>query len=585
MSVRIKNVCLILFTGLFGILFFLYLFFIPVRIVVDHLPSPFYLDQALTHDDFDVYYESMLNHRTKAVDYYYKQSGSDFSLVAKKFYKSVDLQAMIPESYDISYDTKVYVGQPIDVKKLHVTAVYSDGKEREVSDVAVPSMNVPMANHCTVQLGCNAGKIDWETDVIKPKSVTAVYDTDAQLGDLFDMKKVVVTLRYPDDTEYVTKDFEIPEPPSYLTGKLVVLVVSDYGTVEMKIRPQNLQRLKASYDGKVYVGDTLDSSRFSFTMRTKSGEVKQITDFTFDDPGPLKTDTNVILHSKYGDGFAKVSPIRVKGCKGETTGELVEGKMPEFSSVTFYYEDDRKLEVPADQVEFTNLSDGSKAGVSTVYFIYNGVYYWFELSAIPTEIVNLRKSGGDLPDAAKKYKLTNAQIDAISIVCQRLAGDDLEAVAAEASLLANRYELYGDDGSDSQDGSYLVKYMIESGYWGQDVGNYIADGAALEDVAFVVEDVLKNGYRSLPLYIDERAGNADIAGKNSTEFEKDHTVITKADGVVYRFYGFSSEDLQFAYGYTDTAYQKVTGSIPGAAMPESEIKDTEDVPDDGIIIG
>lgn len=579
---KIKNIVLSVLAGLFGILFLLYLFFVPVRVVVDGIPDPFYLDQKLTHEDFKVYSESVLKHKKQITDYYYKQDGSNFYLISGKFYNIYDLKPLVPESYDITYDTKVYVGQKVDVKKLHVKALYSDGEEREVRDVVVPSMNVPMANHCTIQLGCNAGRIEWETDVIKPESVTAVYDTDAQLGDLFDMTKVVVTLFYSDDTEYVTEDFEIPEPPSYLTGKLTVNVVSDYGNVEMKIRPQNMQRLKASYKGKVYVGDMLDPSKFSFTMKTKSGETKKITDFTFDDPGPLKTDTNVILHSNYGDGFAKVKPIRVKGCKGDTEGELVEGKMPEFSSVTLYYEDGRKLEVPADQVEFTNLTDGSKAGVSTVYFIYHGVYYWFELSAIPTEIVNLRKTGADIPDSARKYKLTNAQVDAISIVCQRLAGDDLEAVAAEASLLANRYELYGMSNEDDKDGSYLVKYMIESGYWGQDVGDYISNGAALEDVAFVVEDVLKNGYRSLPLYIDERAGTVDIKSKNRTDFEKDQTVITKSDGVVYRFYGFSSQDLQFAYGYTDTAYQKVTGSMP-VSVPDMST-DLDDVPDDGIII-
>lgn len=583
MSLKLKNIILCFLLCLFGIGFVVYLCFIPCKLLVVGLPDPFYLDQKITHNDFQVYYESLFGIKLESKDYYYMQDDSNLSVIAKGFYKEIALHGLEPDSYDISYDTKVYVGQMIDGNKLHVKASYADGTVREITDVMTPLMAVPMADHCTIQLACNAGQMDWETDVVKPVSVKASYSVDAQLGDLFDRSNVIVTLSYPDDTEINITDFDLPALPSYLTGKISTEITTPYGNTTLKIRPQNMQRLKASYNGKVYVGDTLKLSDFSFTMKTKNGETKEIKDFTFDDPGPLKTDTNVVLHSNYGDGTVKVHPIRVKSCKGETQGELIEGKMPEFKHVTLYYEDGKKLEVPADQVEFTNLTDGSNAGLSTVYFIYNGVYYWFELSAIPTEIVNLRKTDVDLSGQATKYTLTDAQVDAIAIVCQRLAGDDLEAIAAEASLLANRYELYG-GGSDT-DGSYLVKYMLESGYWGIDVADYIANGTAIDKSAFIVEDVLENGYRSLPLYIDERAGESDIVGKNSTEFEPDQTEIHKSDGNVFRFYSFPSDGLRFAYGYTDNAYQKVKGSVPAEPNPKSAVRDLEDDDeDDGIII-
>ena len=95
--------------------------------------------------------------------------------------------------------------------------------------------------------------------------------------------------------------------------------------------------------------------------------------------------------------------------------------------------------------------------------------------------------------------LTDEQIKGIANLCKQEQGT-LRGAAAEASLMANRFELYGSKYGTGGNGLY--KYIKESG-WFADAADYMDGGSASEDYVEVVKSVLVNGKRTLPGYIDE----------------------------------------------------------------------------------
>ena len=265
-----------------------------------------------------------------------------------------------------------------------------------------------------------------------------------------------------------------------------------------------------------------------------------------------------------------INPVGVKDIKPEIEGELLEGEKPNIKSITLTFDDDTSRTLSSSDYQLTNLSKGLPAGAMKVWFKYQQMYFSFDISAIPQSVINLRKTGKDIPTDAKTYDLTDEQINQISILCQRLASDDLNEVAAEASLLANRYELYGSSSDTS--GDALLNYMISSKYWGTDSSDYMKDRDVNTTASYVVRDVLMQGHRALPLYVDERQFVSDRSSY------KDGDMVTKTDGTTYRYYGYLSDNISVLYGYTEIAYQKITGKTFDTA-------DTSVSSDNDIVIG
>lgn len=574
-----KKIWLYVFAGVLGFGFLWYLLLMPVKLCIEIVPDTLYLDESLKPGDFDVFYKSVLGVKVHAKDFYYKQADGALYVAAKHLNHKSKLDCETPDSHEFVYDTKVYAGQVIDQEKFHVRSVYGD-TVRETRDFRMSGDVVPLSKKINCQILLNSGIEEWEADVVVPEKIKAKYKKTPKLGDLFDKSQVIVKLQYPDGTSAKLDDFTIKEPPVYLTGKLKLDITTDYGDTSLWIKPQNFQPLTGAYNNTVYVGDTLDDSLFTLSMTDADGNPVLIDDFTVDNPGQIKTVTDVTLHSKFGDATVRVEPIRVESCMGDPDGELVEGQTPNFKVLHLYYADGQVRDIDPGDVEFTNLESINKAGLNTIYFIYNGVYYWFEQQLLPENIVNLRKTGGDVPDIGTTYELNNAQINALAIVAQRLADEDLTVAGAELSLMANRYEIYSSD--RSQDGAYLVKYVTESGYWGRDLGDYLYGQEPSSDMQYLVRDVLVNGHRTLPLYIDERAGTTDIKEMNSSQYEENQTVITKLDDTEFRFFAFPSDDTQIAYGYTDFGYESIKQADVPASNPKTKIMKVEE--DDGIII-
>lgn len=159
---------------------------------------------------------------------------------------------------------------------------------------------------------------------------------------------------------------------------------------------------------------------------------------------------------------------------------------------------------------------------------------------------------GDFP----KYNLTEEQLKYLAYICYRNKGT-LESVAAEASLMANLFELKGNGYGSGAEGLY--NYVKNSGWFsGAKEGNTTDN----QDVISVVKTVLVDGKRTLPKYIDEMDNIIDLKSitvndlkflsKTNLNYPNNFvpykTLVENQFGNSYYFYNLLNNTI---YGYTN----------------------------------
>ena len=108
------------------------------------------------------------------------------------------------------------------------------------------------------------------------------------------------------------------------------------------------------------------------------------------------------------------------------------------------------------------------------------------------------------------YNLTETELIKIASLCQQEQGT-AKGAAAEASLMANRFEMYGSKYSSVYD------YARNSG-WFAKAGTHMDKMNASNAVIEAVRNVLINGKRTLPKYIDEHDCFSDL--KSCTNYKQ-----------------------------------------------------------------
>lgn len=149
------------------------------------------------------------------------------------------------------------------------------------------------------------------------------------------------------------------------------------------------------------------------------------------------------------------------------------------------------------------------------------------------------------------YSLSEEEILKIARLCQQEQGT-VEGAAAEASLMCNRYELYG--------GSYssVYDYARNSGWFAR-ASHHMDNGDASDEIVSVVRNVINHGFRVLPAYVDEHDCFSDIASatnngtaitvSNREDYEQFVTKIDNVYGASYTFYCFPASNSD-PFGYT-----------------------------------
>ena len=154
----------------------------------------------------------------------------------------------------------------------------------------------------------------------------------------------------------------------------------------------------------------------------------------------------------------------------------------------------------------------------------------------------------------KSYNLTESQIRGLANICYREQGSNDAGVRACASHMLNYYERY-----QTKKYSNPFDCTVKSGWYGTESFNkpYINGNYAPQSVINAVRDVILNGNRSLPSYVDEYDCLSDIASAsnngvpftptNRSMYKKDITKVKNVYGSSWTFFCFPDG----ASGYTD----------------------------------
>lgn len=169
----------------------------------------------------------------------------------------------------------------------------------------------------------------------------------------------------------------------------------------------------------------------------------------------------------------------------------------------------------------------------------------------------------------KKYTLSDSEIRQIANLAVQENGES--AVADEVSLMANLFEL--------QTKYTNIYNYIRNGGWFSRAAHYMDNGSSSSNARAIVKDVLVNGNRTLPAYINEHDCFSDITSAtnygsaisktNRSSYIKDVTIIKNRYGSTYIFYKFPTP-YSDPFGYTASAYNKIKGkdnsSEPAASI-------------------
>jgi len=171
----------------------------------------------------------------------------------------------------------------------------------------------------------------------------------------------------------------------------------------------------------------------------------------------------------------------------------------------------------------------------------------------------------------QKYSLTDAQLSWLTKQCVAEQGNNPVGAAAEASLMANLFELNGSRYGKGGDGLY--NYVSSGGWFNT---SHTSSQSYSTETLTAVKDVLVLGKRTLPLYVDEhdciycgsKYGYDIVKIKNGDEvitsgsdlqnrdnYKRNITVIHNRYGSVYTFYTFPTERSD-PFGYTLRAKNK-----------------------------
>ena len=140
-----------------------------------------------------------------------------------------------------------------------------------------------------------------------------------------------------------------------------------------------------------------------------------------------------------------------------------------------------------------------------------------------------------------KYDLTEQELIEIARLCEQ-EQSSLEGTAAEASLMANRYELCNCGYSS------LYNYIKDSG-WFANSSYYMSSGNASLPSIEIVRKVLVEGKRTIPKYVTEH----DITNINTgnvydkSSYIPDETIIHNVYGLDYIYYNNEGSSDPFGY--------------------------------------
>lgn len=197
-----------------------------------------------------------------------------------------------------------------------------------------------------------------------------------------------------------------------------------------------------------------------------------------------------------------------------------------------------------------------KAGLLAFVMVFVCTPYISVINVNAEEFVQQSNYGEDT--GFTKYDLTETELLKIASLCQAEQGTALGA-AAEASLAANRYELYGWNYSSLYD-------YIRNCRWFARAASHMDRMNAYSDVVDAVRTVLVDGKRTLPKFVDDHdcfsdiwrseTNGVSIKVSDRSQYVKHQTTLYNVYGGGYWFYTFADWHSD-PFGYSNSALRDV----------------------------
>lgn len=172
-----------------------------------------------------------------------------------------------------------------------------------------------------------------------------------------------------------------------------------------------------------------------------------------------------------------------------------------------------------------------------------------------------------LGDGFKTYALTDAQLKGLARLCQQEQGTP-KGAAAEASLMANLFELKGSKYGSGASGLY--NYVKTSGWFANASKWMSSTGDLQSSILSAVRSVLIDGKRTVPAYVDEHDCFTNITSatndgtpinvSNRSAYVKNKTICKNRYGSTYTFYCFP-DSTSDPFGYTSEANRQKFGDF------------------------
>ena len=162
-----------------------------------------------------------------------------------------------------------------------------------------------------------------------------------------------------------------------------------------------------------------------------------------------------------------------------------------------------------------------------------------------------------------KYNLTDTQLKKIARLCYQEQGS-VAGAKAEASLMANQLETSASRQRKYGTGADGLYNWVRNGGWFARAAYWMDNGSASNAIIEGVRDVLINGNRTLPQFVDEHDCLSDIKSistgsvKNKNDYISGKTIVKNRYGSTWTFWCFPASGSD-PFGYTDAAYNYVTG--------------------------
>ena len=162
-----------------------------------------------------------------------------------------------------------------------------------------------------------------------------------------------------------------------------------------------------------------------------------------------------------------------------------------------------------------------------------------------------------------KYPLSETQLLHIARLCKQEQGT-VAGAKAEASLMANQLETNASRRKKYGTGADGLYNWVRNGGWFARAAHWMDNGSVSDAILAGVKDVLVNGNRTLPLYVDEHDCFSDIKSistgsvKERSAYVQGKTVVKNKYGSTWTFWCFP-DSTSDPFGYTAAAYKSATG--------------------------